>query len=146
MTSVCSGSVILAAAGLLEGLEATGHWLPRPTLAKWSAVPVHRRIVDNGKVVTAGGVSSGIDFALYLVQRLIDEDTARAIQVLLAYDPDPPFDSGSVEAASSATIRRAARSLLLNRHVPRGLATVSASRWVPYTWDLVVAWLKGDQA
>ena len=144
-TSVCSGSVILAAAGLLEGLEATGHWLPRPTLAKWGAIPVHRRIVDEGEVVTAGGVSSGIDFALYLVQRLVDEDTARAVQVLLAYEPDPPFDSGSVEAASPATIRRAARSLLLHRHVPRGLATVSASRWVPYTYDLVAAWLKGER-
>jgi putative intracellular protease/amidase len=98
-TSVCTGSLLLAAAGLLEGLEATTHWLELGTLARFGARPVERRVVEQGKVITAAGVSSGIDMALTLSARIAGEDVARAIQLSIEYDPEPPFDSGSTRSA-----------------------------------------------
>ena len=98
-TSVCTGSLLLAAAGLLDGVEATTHWLELDTLARFGAVPVSRRVVRVGKIVTAAGVSSGIDMALELAGWIAGERTARAIQLGIEYDPQPPFDSGSVEKA-----------------------------------------------
>jgi putative intracellular protease/amidase len=98
-TSVCTGSLLLGAAGLLEGLEATSHWLELESLAGFGARPVERRVVEQGKVITAAGVSSGIDMGLVLARRIAGERTARAIQLLIEYDPEPPFDSGSTEKA-----------------------------------------------
>jgi len=94
-TSVCTGSLLLAAAGILDGLEATTHWLALDLLERYGATPVTRRVVQQGKVITAAGVSSGIDMALTLAARLAGEDIARAIQLGIEYDPQPPFDSGS---------------------------------------------------
>jgi putative intracellular protease/amidase len=95
-TSVCTGSLLLAAAGILDGLQATTHWLALGLLAEYGAEPVSDlRVVEQGKVITAAGVSSGIDMALTLAAHVAGEDYARAIQLGIEYDPQPPFDSGS---------------------------------------------------
>jgi putative intracellular protease/amidase len=95
-TSVCTGSLLLAAAGILDGLQATTHWLALDVLAEYGATPVSDcRVVEQGKVITAAGVSSGIDMALTLAARIAGEDYAEAIQLGIEYDPQPPFDSGS---------------------------------------------------
>ncbi len=98
-TSVCTGSLVLAAAGVLTGLEATTHWAAMDLLAQLGAVPVERRVVEQGKVITAAGVSAGIDMALLLAARLAGERVAQAIQLAIEYDPEPPFDSGSLRTA-----------------------------------------------
>jgi cyclohexyl-isocyanide hydratase len=97
--SVCTGALILGGAGLLHGREAATHWAARPLLAQFGAVPVAQRIVDHGTLFTAAGVSAGIDLALLLAARIAGEDVARAIQLRIEYDPQPPFDSGSAETA-----------------------------------------------
>jgi len=98
-TSVCTGSIVLAAAGLLEGLNATTHWAQMAGLARFGAVPTRRRVVEQGKIVTSAGVSSGIDMALMLAARVAGETMAQAIQLGIEYDPQPPFDSGSPDKA-----------------------------------------------
>jgi putative intracellular protease/amidase len=99
-TSVCTGSLLLAAAGILDGLEATTHWLVLDVLARYGATPVSERVVEQGKVITAAGVSSGIDMALRLAANIAGEERAEAIQLAIEYDPQPPFDSGSTAKAS----------------------------------------------
>jgi transcriptional regulator GlxA family with amidase domain len=99
-TSVCTGALVLGAAGILDGLEATTHWAQMDQLGRLGAVPVERRVVEQGKVITAAGVSSGIDMALTLAARIAGEDMARAIQLAIEYDPEPPFDSGSTKKAA----------------------------------------------
>jgi len=106
-TSVCTGSMILAAAGLLKGLDATTHWLAMDALKMFGAKPTHQRVVQQGKIITAAGVSSGIDMALKLVSLEAGEETAKGIQLTIEYDPQPPFNSGSIEKASPATIEKA---------------------------------------
>jgi transcriptional regulator GlxA family with amidase domain len=102
-TSVCTGSLLLAAAGLLEDAPATTHWVMRDTLAELGAVPVSdRRVVEHGKIMTAAGVSSGIDMALRLVQRMYGDEAAQAVQLGIEYDPAPPFDAGSPEKVPPA--------------------------------------------
>jgi putative intracellular protease/amidase len=96
-TSVCTGSLILGAAGLLRGLRATTHWAFFEELRSFGADPAKARAVESGKIVTAAGVSAGIDMALRLVQRIAGDDLARGIQLGIEYDPDPPFDAGSPE-------------------------------------------------
>jgi transcriptional regulator GlxA family with amidase domain len=98
-TSVCTGSLLLAAAGILDGLEATSHWMALDLLADYGAIPVSRRVVKQGKVITSAGVSSGIDMALTLVAEIAGPELAQAIQLGIEYDPEPPFDSGSVAKA-----------------------------------------------
>lgn len=98
-TSVCTGALILGAAGVLDGLEATTHWRALETLRDYGATPVHRRVVRQGKVVTAAGVSSGIDMALSLAAELAGEEVAKAIQLGIEYDPQPPFDAGDFTKA-----------------------------------------------
>jgi putative intracellular protease/amidase len=98
-TSVCTGSLLLAAAGVLEGLEATTHWLDLEALERLGARPTGRRVVEQGKVVTAAGVSSGIDMGLVLAARIAGPKVAQAIQLAIEYDPQPPFDAGSTEKA-----------------------------------------------
>jgi transcriptional regulator GlxA family with amidase domain len=100
-TSVCTGALVLGAAGLLEGLEATTHWMQLERLREYGATPTSRRVVEQGKYVTAAGVSSGIDMALVLAERLVGPDVARAIQLSIEYDPQPPFDAGSPEKAGA---------------------------------------------
>ncbi len=103
-TSVCTGSLILAAAGLLEGKRATTHWLAFDELAKLGAVPVHERVVFDGKLVTGAGVSAGIDMALTLVAEVAGPELAQAIQLGIEYDPQPPFDAGSPTKAPQAIV------------------------------------------
>lgn len=98
--SVCTGSLILGAAGLLKGLKATTHWAAHDRLSAWSAIPTHERIVEDGKVITAAGVSAGIDMALALTAKIAGPNVAHALQLGIEYDPDPPFDVGSPKKAS----------------------------------------------
>ncbi|MCW3031063.1 MAG: thiJ [Solirubrobacterales bacterium] len=98
-TSVCTGSLILAAAGLLDGRRATGHWLALEALRALGAEAVSERTVVDGKIVTAAGVSAGIDMALDLAARVAGDNVAQAIQLAIEYDPQPPFDAGSPERA-----------------------------------------------
>jgi transcriptional regulator GlxA family with amidase domain len=98
-TSVCTGSLLLAAAGLLDGVPATTHWLARDLLSELGAKVVPDRVVQDGKIVTAAGVSSGIDMALGLVQQINGDDVAKAVQLGIEYDPEPPLDAGSPEKA-----------------------------------------------
>lgn len=105
-TSVCTGSLVLAAAGVLDGMDATTHWSELDLLGRLGAKPTQERVVERGKVITAAGVSSGIDMALHLAARLADEATARAIQLMIEYDPQPPFDSGSLAKAGDAVVER----------------------------------------
>ncbi len=98
-TSVCTGSLLLAAAGLLDGVPATTHWLARDLLAELGADPVPERVVEHGKLLTAAGVSAGIDMALTLVQRINGDEVAQAVQLGIEYDPEPPLDAGSPEKA-----------------------------------------------
>ncbi len=104
-TSVCTGSLVLGAAGILDGLEATSHWLFLDDLAGYGATPVSRRVVRQGKVITAAGVSSGIDMALTLAAELAGDEVAQGIQLGIEYDPEPPFDSGSVAKASPEIVQ-----------------------------------------
>ena len=113
-TSVCSGSVILAAAGLLDGKRATSHWLTIPALKAFGAIPVaDERIVQQGDIATSAGVSAGLDLALWLAGQIGGETRAKAIQLALEYDPQPPFDSGHMSKASATT--KAAATALLSR-------------------------------
>lgn len=98
-TSVCTGSLVLGAAGILRGLRATTHWCYLEQLKELGAEPTSERVVQQGKVITAAGVSSGIDMALHLAQQVAGDQVAQAIQLSLEYDPQPPFDAGSPEKA-----------------------------------------------
>jgi putative intracellular protease/amidase len=98
-TSVCTGSLLLGAAGVLDGLDATTHWLELETLNKLGACSTSKRVVEQGKVITAAGVSSGIDMALLLASRIAGDQFAQGIQLLIEYDPQPPFDAGSTAKA-----------------------------------------------
>jgi putative intracellular protease/amidase len=103
-TSVCTGALLLGAAGLLDGLEATTHWSAFDILATLGARPTERRVVQQGKIVTAAGVSAGIDMALWLAAQIAGDEIAKAIQLGIEYDPQPPFDSGSAAKASPETV------------------------------------------
>lgn len=105
-TSVCTGSLILGAAGLLKGLRATTHWLALDILGELGAEPVSERVVIEGKIITAAGVSAGIDMALTLVGREFGAATAQAIQLGIEYDPQPPFDAGSPDKAPEAIVEK----------------------------------------
>lgn len=98
-TSVCTGAAVLGAAGLLDGLEATTHWLGLDLLKTFGATPSTRRVVREGKIITAAGVSSGIDMALTLAALECGQSVAEEIQLIIEYDPQPPFDAGSPEKA-----------------------------------------------
>jgi putative intracellular protease/amidase len=108
-TSVCTGALLLAAAGLLDGLTATTHWGSADLLNELGAHYVPDRVVEHlpQRIITAAGVSSGIDMALRLVELLVDRQAAQAAQLLIEYDPQPPFDSGSLFKAEQATRARA---------------------------------------
>lgn len=99
-TSVCTGSLILGAAGILNGLRATSHWAAVERLQMWGAHPTDARIVEDGKVITAAGVSAGIDMALMLTHKIAGPQFAQAMQLGIEYDPQPPFDCGSPSKAN----------------------------------------------
>lgn len=138
-TSVCSGSVILAAAGLLEGRRATSHWLTVPALKAFGAIPVgDERIVRQGNIVTAAGVSAGLDLALWLAGEIAGEGRAKAIQLAIEYDPQPPFDCGHVSKASAVT--KAAATALLSRDSVKP-ANLKASTLL--AWDQALSAVRG---
>ncbi|MCU1503240.1 MAG: ThiJ/PfpI family protein [Ilumatobacteraceae bacterium] len=107
-TSVCTGSLVLGCAGLLTGLTATTHWSVYDALASTGAIPVADRVVEHleRRIITAAGVSSGIDMALRLVEIIADETAAKAMQLMIEYDPQPPFDCGSTAKADDEVMAR----------------------------------------
>ena len=117
-TSVCTGSLVLAAAGLLAGLTATSHWSTYADLEALGAVPVSTRVVEHldRRLITAAGVSSGIDMALRLVEILIDRTAAEACQLMIEYDPTPPVDAGSVAKARDEVVARVIEYVSSGRH------------------------------
>jgi transcriptional regulator GlxA family with amidase domain len=121
-TSVCTGSLILAASGILEGKTATSHWLALDKLAEMGARPSRERVVYDGKIVTAAGVSAGIDMGLSLASSIAGETVAQAIQLGIEYDPQPPFDSGSPEKAPKDVVEllRSASRHLVADEAPAG--------------------------
>jgi transcriptional regulator GlxA family with amidase domain len=118
-TSVCTGSLILGAAGILSGLRATTHWAAFDRLDTWGAFPTRERVVEDGKVMTAAGVSAGIDMALHLTAKLAGIPFAQAIQLGIEYDPAPLFDVGSPEKAQPA-IRDALKARMVAAMEPIG--------------------------
>ena len=104
VTSVCTGSLVLGAAGLLKGKRATSHWMSHAMLAAFGCEPVNERVVVDGNVITGGGVTAGIDFALTVAGEVLGAEAARKIQLGMEYDPQPPFDSGSPERADPAMV------------------------------------------
>ena len=134
-TSVCSGSVILAAAGLLKNRRATSHWIALPALKAFGVIPVSdERIVHQGNIVTSAGVSAGLDLALWLAAEIGGEGRAKAIQLAIEYDPQPPFDSGHMSKASTTT-KAAATALLSKDSVKPG--NVKAATML--AWEQAVA-------
>ena len=107
-TSVCTGSLVLGAAGLLEGLTATTHWANLEMLREFGAEPTSERVVEHldRRIITAAGVSSGIDMALRLSELLVDDIAAMAMQLMIEYDPQPPFDAGAVDKAEPRVVER----------------------------------------
>jgi putative intracellular protease/amidase len=103
-TSVCTGSLLLGAAGLLDGLDATSHWTALEQLVPLGATPTLERVVERGKIITAAGVSSGIDMGLTLAALVAGDEFAQAVQLGIEYDPQPPFDSGSPAKAPAALV------------------------------------------
>src|SRR5580700_1571586 len=106
VTSVCTGALVLGAAGLLGGKRATTHWASHDLLAAFGAIPVQARVVRDGALMTGGGVTAGIDFALTLVAELAGIASAQTIQLNLEYAPEPPFDAGSPETAPAEVVAR----------------------------------------
>lgn len=104
VTSVCTGSLVLAAAGLLDGYRATSHWVARPLLAKFGAIPVDARVVRDRNRITGAGVTAGIDFGLAMVGQLRDRAYAEVVQLLAEYHPEPPFDAGTPHRAPTAAV------------------------------------------
>lgn len=104
VTSVCTGSLVLGAAGLLRGRRATSHWSARDLLAGFGAIPTEGRVVRDGRLITAGGVTAGIDFGLTVIAELCGTEAAQACQLQLEYAPAPPFDAGTPETAPDAVV------------------------------------------
>lgn len=105
VTSVCTGALVLGAAGLLKGRRAATHWMSMEFLPAFGAIPVDERVVVDGKVITGGGVTAGIDFGLRVAAEIAGKDVAKAIQLGIEYDPHPPFDSGHPRRADPALVR-----------------------------------------
>lgn len=107
VTSVCTGSLVLARAGVLQGKRATSHWNAVEFLAKMGAIPTEGRVVRDGNIYTAGGITSGIDFGLSIISDMLGEDEARTVQLAMEYAPEPPFKCGTPEKASPAIVAKA---------------------------------------
>ncbi|MDR5801690.1 DJ-1/PfpI family protein [Caballeronia sp. LZ001] len=123
ITSVCTGSLVLGAAGLLRGKRATTHWAFHELLGEFDATPVHARVVRDGALFTGGGITAGIDFALTLAAELVGEHEAQAIQLQMEYAPAPPFDAGDPNHAPAAVVadvrERSAASLAKRREITK---------------------------
>ena len=107
VTSVCSGSLLLGAAGLLKGYKATSHWAARDGLSAFGAIPTDARVVVDRNRITGGGVTAGIDFGLVILAKLRGEDAAKLTQLAMEYDPEPPFQAGSPKTAGPAIVEQA---------------------------------------
>lgn len=128
--SVCSGSIILAAAGLLTGKRATSHWMALAALKAFGVTPVgDERIVHEGDIVTCAGVSAGIDLGLWLAGRIGGEDRAKVIQLSMEYDPQPPFDSGHMSKASAKTKTAAVALMAKDLAKPAQLKAATLLLW-----------------
>jgi putative intracellular protease/amidase len=139
--SVCSGSVILAAAGLLDGKRATSHWLALSALKALGAKPVSdERIVHEGDIVTSAGVSAGIDLAIWLAGQVAGEGRAKTIQLAIEYDPQPPFDSGHMSKASAST--KAAATALLSKDM---LKPTQLKATTMLLWDAAIQRARGGR-
>jgi cyclohexyl-isocyanide hydratase len=128
VTSVCTGSMVLGAAGLLKGKRATSHWMSRPMLAALGATPVAERIVTDGNTITGGGVTAGIDFALTIVGREFGQRTAEEAQLFIEYDPQPPFNSGSPRTADPALVEAATAASAERQKMRRAIVARAAAR------------------
>ena len=126
VTSVCTGALVLGAAGLLTGKRATTHWASHEYLAAFGAIPVHARVVRDGNLMTGGGVTAGIDFALTLVAELAGRPVAEAIQLNLEYAPAPPFDAGGPDTAPPEVVERM-RTLTASRRAERSRLVAAAA-------------------
>lgn len=115
LTSVCTGSLVLGMAGLLKGKRATSHWNAHDLLARFGAVPTEGRVVRDGNLITAGGVTSGIDFGLTVIAELLGEEEAQLIQLSLEYAPQPPFRAGTPQEAPEAILAAARQRLAGSR-------------------------------
>jgi transcriptional regulator GlxA family with amidase domain len=128
--SVCSGALILAAAGILEGVPATTHWIAQEQLRVFGALPQpNLRIVRSGKIITAAGVSAGIDLALFVVGQLCGSEQAEVIQLLLEYDPQPPFQSGHPSKASKKVFELARTEMLARSKNPKNAISIPTILW-----------------
>jgi cyclohexyl-isocyanide hydratase len=127
VTSVCTGSLVLGAAGLLKGYRATSHWATRDILPMMGAIPVDQRIVEDRNRITGGGVTSGIDFGLLLASRLSNETYAKMLQLINEYDPQPPFHAGSVRQAGPV-ITRHLQEMLVSTHREATSAALEAQK------------------
>ena len=126
VTSVCTGALVLGAAGLLKGRRAATHWMSREMLAHFGAIPVAERVVKDGNVFTGGGVTAGIDFALTVAAEAFGPDVAKSIQLAIEYDPQPPYNAGSPEGAG-AVIAGKARAGAAKRQAEREVAVMQAA-------------------
>lgn len=112
--SVCSGAILLGAAGLLENRKATTHWNRKEQLAKYGVILQNERYVIDGKIITSAGVSAGLDMSLYLLSLVVNESFAKSVQLGMEYDPKPPFDSGSPEKAPKEMVDKIRQSTMTN--------------------------------
>ena len=131
VTSVCTGSLILGAAGLLAGYRATTHWNWHDSLPLFGAEPVRERVVFDRNRVTGGGVTAGIDFALALTAEIRGEDHAKAVQLALEYDPSPPFESGTPEQAGAELAKQVRERTLRIAADREARVLAAAKRWNP---------------
>ena len=128
--SVCSGSLVLAAAGILEGQPATSHWIGQMSLGKFGAIPkIKERIVKSGKIMTSAGVSAGIDLALTVVKEIYGKEQAEIIQLLIEYDPMPPVDSGHPSKASKTVYKQAKEIMLHEAKNKKNIISVPKILW-----------------
>jgi cyclohexyl-isocyanide hydratase len=128
VTSVCTGSLVLGAAGLLRGKRAATHWAWRDLLAPFGAIADSARVVRDGNVITGGGVTAGIDFALSVVAELAGPEAAQTIQLQIEYAPAPPFDAGVPETAPPAILKRVRERLAAMAAQRRGAVEAAAAR------------------
>lgn len=128
-TSVCSGSVILAASGILQGKKATSHWGAIHMLNEYGVTPSSERYIQEGKIITAQGVSAGIDMALFLVGKIIGEEKAKAYQLFIEYDPNPPYNSGTITKADAETISLSKK--ILTKEAKKDLSLLDALKNIP---------------
>src|SRR5262249_21840429 len=128
VTSVCTGALVLGAAGLLRGKRAATHWAWRDLLAPFGAIADPARVVRDGNIITGGGVTAGIDFALSVVAELVGRETAQATQLRIEYAPAPPFDSGVPETAPPAILARVRERLSMTAAKRRSAVEAAAAR------------------